>query len=83
MAQIDYDAIVVTAEWVATKADLRLLLEQLRAMPEAEKAARRRAMLEAVPLLSFNTTLPINAFTLVLEEVPTTLHHVWVVGARP
>jgi len=25
-------------------------------------------MLEAVPLLSFNTTLPINAFTLVLEE---------------
>ena len=69
--QIDYDAIVVTAEWVATKADLRLLIEQLRAMPEAEKAARRRAMLEVVPLLSFDTTLPVNAFTLVFDEVRT------------
>lgn len=71
LVQIDYDAIVVTAEWVATKADLRLLIEQLRAMPEAEKAARRRAMLEVVPLLSFDTTLPVNAFTLVFDEVRT------------
>jgi hypothetical protein len=39
---IHYEQFVITADWVTSKQDMRLLMKQLRSMPEAEKADRRR-----------------------------------------
>jgi len=103
---IHYEQFVITADWVSSKQHMRLLMTQLRSMPEAEKADRRRwwpcasplfsphprphththththtltrtceggggvahrAMLRAIPLLSFDSTVPVNAFTLSLD----------------
>ena len=59
--RIDYDSIVVTVDWVATKADLRRLIQQLRAMPEAEKAARRRWVCVGVILRLWVTRSQVEA----------------------
>uniref|UniRef100_A0A7S0RA35 Exostosin GT47 domain-containing protein n=1 Tax=Pyramimonas obovata TaxID=1411642 RepID=A0A7S0RA35_9CHLO len=66
---LNYSRLVVTADDVATEADMADLLRQLAAMPLHEKAERRRRLLEVSAYFHYDESADVSAFTAALDEL--------------